>query len=623
MSSSFGSLNNSTAQTATPQAVGQVSFHAGSISSLSPISSTTGGEVYQSAMEVFKEIAKTSVAGRTVSIIGLSREVISSLHYSIVLVTVQEGKQPAIGYHTLIMEGTGARLDPRVQTFDGVGQIQIDLYPSDAFDNELKQQIASQMSKSFPNCEHLDSGFTVVNRDVVLNNQEGKLKAQQIIHSASTAATIELFKKNKGNDLSIPHLANDGIITVDTRFQQAPVHDALGIPYRADFIVGLSSKSRNSQEKNTRNINNGSTVRHLAQSAGFVNLLWVGKPASNNNYMFNQAQPTQCFVPEIVLTMVETHMDQTPASVAFSLWANYSLYNQNNWINCFRPNDIPPGKLDLNDVGAINIEGNLPVPGQTPTAYGEPLPTKDRSTTMAVIGNFLQHLVHPTPVFSIDCPIGAANSYYLDVYAAAACGNRAAEQQVMDAWNTLTGGRFSRKLPAGTSLFARSPQRIHRGVWINSNGEKRPSGELDRYVAVANFVAATKAEPGRIAQWSDTYTREDINSDIRMANRKKILSLMSNDSLEVIGESLRVTFNTEVIRCFAEAMAEAFQASSIIVQTTSNSQAGDFQNQRGVAQWALTGNNINMSGVPFAQGGSSGPTGFAFGNTWFNGGRFA
>ena len=413
----------------------------------------------------------------------------------------------------------------------------------------------------------------VIPRDFNLDNN---VLIHRVLFNSGLATVTELKVSSPDFvDPSIPTSNIDVNLLLNVQFGMNHHESVVGTPIRGDIVVDFSTKERHQQR--SRSINDVSSERKLSTVTGYVELMWAPSVNTyqNNLYGAPQNNLTQKYLANFVLTDIVSDRAYTPASLLMALYTALAVRDSNNWVQAFKPSNVQG--LDIRDIGALNIEANLPrlgqVPGQIPE-YGERVDTKVSTFGISELGQYVTALVQPGLAVSMDVQLAGPNTWYLTMFKDAANGNPYANDVIVNSANTLTRGLFSKHFQTGTPIFVQCSEFIHMGYYTDRNGVRKDLRDID-YVAVANILG--DRDPTMLRAWSDTFIYTEYNPLTRLNARMKIIKGCTGDSAVFTGIATRVTFTG----AFLNALAASIRESGISVDINTPMNTSEYYNTRG------------------------------------------
>jgi hypothetical protein len=585
------------------------SFHSGGLFG-APISRGVGSEVYSKLKTALTEIFKSAQNSLEIALIDLDNINEPALVFSSIVVAIRNKTiNNGVAYHILLLESTGEKIAP---IFENIGNTQVEIMrvTSDAIDDVLITKADAAVRRAFPN----EQNYFFTEATVVPStfNAEDKHQVHMLALNAGLAANTELEIHSMGfKDLDLSNVSNDSSLIVNLGFSRQQSYDAVGAPLRNDIQISFSSKKNNANNRNI-SVNSGDREAPVSNISAFIDLVWNPVAQQNPYNIYNPMQPmqTQKYSANMVITNLASQMSYTPGSVLLALSTGLSLNMNENWIQAFKPTIGNSRQVDLRDIGALNIEGNLG--GVDPNAFGPRINTKEDDFKLQQLGQLVGGLIRPGLMTSLDCPEYGPQSWYLSVFSAAAKGSQSAYKVIYEAAERLTGGRFSKQFPYGTQMFS-TVNRIHLGTWIDKDGTKRDIRDID-HLAVCNLVG--ESNPQIIRDFSDTYLRVNFPEVQRLSARKRMLLSLTNESASFTGFAQRVTFSS----AFTDALMKSIAETGLNVRINTPMTGSDFNDQRGVATFAnnavLIPTQSFMNTGPAFMGNFQAPNGMYVNQRW-------
>lgn len=539
-----------------------------------PIPSGLYNEYYTKIKEGLLEIYKHANPSMEITLIDLDTVANPTMAYSSIVVAIRDKTiAECMAYHILVLEATGERLTPTYENINGQ-QVEIPRYTSNALDDVLRFVVDEKIAKAFPTVQNrLYAEGTVVPADF---NPDNKQAMHKLALNTGLACTTEVSQQRQNyRDLNLAEVPRDHNLFINIDFAKQQVEDIIGNIMRSDVNVNFGTRRMQQQNKS---VNSGERESNIASSTGFIDLVWapMNPQGGFNPFAQQHQQPnqTQKYAARLVITSLVSNFGYTPAMILLALATASAVRDNNNWINTFRPSPADAGGLDLRDIGALNIEANM---SNDISGFGTRIDTKSEAFQLPDLGQLISMLIRPGLIVSLDCPLGGPQSWYLSMFAAAARGNPVAIETVYNAALQLTNGIFAKYVQRGMLLTDDPGNTVHTGYWIDRKGNKRDIRDIDT-LAVCNI--AGERNPELIRAYSDTFLRKDIPLPKRLADRKKIIQALTNESAVFTGYAERVTFTSAFINGLVASIAET----GLIVRAQSQV-TDDINNQRGYADF--------------------------------------
>jgi hypothetical protein len=459
----------------------------------------------------------------------------AGLNYSGIVIGEKMGNKASA--HILIVERTGDYPEKLIENVAGV-RYEILRTPADALDTKYVRQAqiaaASALKVDVDSVEVVDgtlvpNEFDVSNENAIteiLKNCLDAVHSENLIAQTSYTGTNvqDIFNEYRNGRFVINLYFNgDG----DDHIDQTQM------PIRQDVCVSLSFKA-NTNTSN-RSVNQGEDTFELTRVYGYIDFEYTG-PSIYNNVI-----STQKYVPNFVITHIEAKVAPTPDIVMLGVVSCLAINEDMNWLQAFRPSAGRKGEVDYNDIGALNIEGNIE---NNPNGFGKKYDTKSKTFTIMELGKFVSTLVRPNLIVSIDVPKAGPETWFTSVLQYIKFHNsQKAAERLFTHLRTLTNGSFA---PSGLPVFADVANKVHGGFYRTKEGV-RDIRHLSSYLSVANFVADTNQRPDLISQYTNTMYNTSIPQELRASERKKYIDNMSNNTAVYKQFYDRLTFNANFL----------------------------------------------------------------------------
>lgn len=586
-------------------------FTAGNLGGISRLPTS---EVLTKAFAKLGEFYKTKLAidkPLEISILAIDNSKETALYLSGIVVAVRnaDDKSMGVSYHTLLLEGSAEPMQPRVVNWNGQ-QIIEDKVAGDVLDDTYRQVVHAIVRRAFPDQEARANSGQVVPRHF---NWEDEERVRELGVNAVYPDVTDLEVHHpQFADVDLTTWSRDASLQVQINFNEPDKIDYSGLPVRNSIAITLSAIDNS--KKNSQDINTQERTKRIAQLGGFIDLLWAPDQNAQNPYGLQQQGPQYKFSPRFVMTNLENLMRMTPASQLLAMVNALTLRENNNWFPYYQPRQggTGPNKVDLRDIGAINFEANI---FNEQSGYGTRIDTKAATFGNMDLGRLLSSAIRPTMTYSLDVSECGGDTWYNEIFAAAAAGSPAAQAEIIEAANVLTGGFFARHWTSNESPVIVNDDRIHLGKYIGGDGQPHDIREID-YLAVLNLMGDT--DPAAAQAWSDTFLRTDFPLGKRLQERKKMIQELIRGDVTFTGFARRVTFNGRFLEAYAIACREA----GMDVRVTSPSFGGDYTSQRASAAFLPTSavpqgtSGLFNTGFGGQQAGAFGGGRGAFGGRW-------
>lgn len=546
-----------------------------------PIPRSVSSEYLNKITAGLIESYKSASPDFDIKVHSIDRSNEQDLFYSLITVAASMKSSPKlVAAHVLLIEASGDIPRPvQVNIMDQ--QIDVMRTSSDAFDEKLYKIVYDYLSRTYQNQNIVFVDGCVVPTEFDPTNAD---QIHSLALNAGTAVGTELRLHASGfRDLNI-YKDFSGLQTeIEISFDRRQIVDNVGMPMRSDIVVNFANRKPTTSDNFRNSLNSGSRDMRMSQASGFIDLLFAPQQQTGNIWNMSQQNMQQKFAPNLVITALQSEVGYTPAMVLMALVSMTTVNNNSYWVQSFRPtvtrND---GKnIDMTDIGAINIEGNLN--GAPGTKFGEYIDVKSQNVRPEEINALIAGLIYPGLVISLDIPDCGNQTWYLSLFRDASLGKVSAVKTIYAAANELTNGEFAKNFSETSPMFestgSAEPNRIHLGYWTDGLHNIRDVRDFD-YLAAANLLG--RNNPQYIADWTDTFLAVNYPLQWRLNARKKFIDDMSNFTAKYKGFATRVTFSTH----FIQALIKSCMDAGLVPVVKVPSMGMDFARQRGVASYA-------------------------------------
>lgn len=493
----------------------------------------SGGEVFeklfdniQKKVKFLNEEVKTE---EKYSVIKLLKQN-AGLNYSAIIVT--ESLNDVTAAHILMVEKTGDYPEKIVENISGV-RYEISRTPADALDDKYITQAQHTVAETLKielSAVTIVDGTLVPNEFDVTSESLVSELINNTFNSIHSEVSIRVMDYKGVNINTLIQNNRNGKFNINLYFnpEESNFFDQTGMPIRQDVCIALSYKLNQSQ--NNKSINQGNDVYDIVKTYGYIDFEW--SPTIVNNMMASQK-----FVPNFIITHIDSQVAPTPDILMLGVASVLAINEDMNWMQAFRPVPGKKSEIDFNDIGALNVEGNIE---NNPTGFGKKYDTKSKTFTITELNKFIQTLVRPNIMVSIDVPKAGPETWFTSVLQYIKFRNsKEAFGRVNDYINTLTNGAYQ---PGNFPMFADVSNKIHGGFYKSKDGYK-DLRHLNSYLSISNFLSDTNQAPSLIAQYTNTLYNSSIPAELRSAERKKYLDEMSNKTAVYKQYHDRMTFS--------------------------------------------------------------------------------
>jgi len=504
-----------------------------------PLSSFgSGGDVYEKLFEkIQQKIKYLNEEAKVVekySVIKLLKQN-SGMNYSAVIVS--ETISDITTAHVLMVEKTGDYPKPLTENIAGV-RYEIIRTPADALDESYIKQAALAVAETLkvnPNSVIITDGTLVPNEFDVTSDVQVSELINNTFNAIVSEAAIRVSDYKGINIAQFLDTHKNGKFNINLYFngEDTNFFDQTGQPVRQDVCISLSYKLNGGT--NNKSINQGFDTFEIVKTYGYLDFEFVG-PA-----MISGVMTPQKYVPNFVITHIESQVAPTPDILMMGIASVLSLNEDLNWMQAFRPSNKQKGDVDFNDIGALNVEGNIE---NNVTGFGKKYDTKAKTFTITELNKFIQTLVRPNILISIDIPKAGPETWYTSVFRYIKFNDdKGGIMRVNTAISTMTNGAYNH---GGIPMFHDISNKIHGGFYRTKDGFKDVR-HLTSYLGVANWYNDTNQAPAMISQYTNTLYNSSIPTELRAAQRRLIVDEMSKGTAVYKQYYDRLTFNANFL----------------------------------------------------------------------------
>lgn len=516
-----------------------------------PISDNTLGERATKLIELFKTYyensRKQNPAQCRIDFIPAPGNKVGNLHGGFIVaipLKVNSG-ETVVGTHFVIVE-TNAQIKDQIENINNVPYRIVNTpgnTVNERTDAGVEQLVrAHYAAQATTELKVLSGGFTVVPLEFDLADTTSVQKLADFTTSgAMTRINMSRIDTTVDEGVTLAQIIRSAGVTTHANVEERPQNpvDVRGLPIRADFIINTTAmppQTQNSQEI-------GMAV-DLGSVAIFNTLFYAAPDVVFNQ--FNQMVPagTQHYYNRVVIKEFIMGEQIRPSVGTYLLLLGTAplMSVSGFWKRAYTPDmHIAPGQTDTHDIGAIGYEvpltnanvGGYTVPAIDPSAKKEMYPTKTAEFDPTRFDAFMNLLVRPELVYSIDVPDG---HYLLDLFLAEASGDQTAHDIIANVLNGMTGGAFSKAFDITKPMFKQTPVRVMDGFSVSSNtGRKFALDEID-HLALLNLVSGDATTMLEYERSMDNVA----SAATRLALRTAIIDRITAGRAKVKGYSTRI-----------------------------------------------------------------------------------
>lgn len=506
------------------------------------------GEYFSKLLTKFTEMVKPANEANTGPKIHLVRmaKQDSFLRYSCIIVASTVENMTAA--HCLIIEKTGDVPTSVTQTY-GQKTIEFLLTPGDAVGDKLTEQAQKFVAQALS----VDPSTVRITDSTLVPNEfslEVDSDIKRLLSNAISAVDVEIdvsVRKYAGINIREKISAQrNGRFTLKYSFNNGDdvVMEANNLPVNNQVCISVNYTVP--QARNSHDVHNTQNSVEIVRVYGYIDFdVTNGAPRVPN---MNQAGVVKTFTPNFIITdFVSNQFMLTPDILMLGVVSCASLNEDMNWLQSFRTTVVKKGDIDYNDIGGLNVKGNTLC---SPTMYGTRPKTKEKDFTMAQLYELVRDLVNQNIRISIDVPKVSPSTWYMSVFGFAAersPNGEAAAKRIFAAINRLSNGEYT-KIRNGQAVnpFSGMTNLIHGGYYRTKNG-MRDIRSLTGILPLSNYLVDTNQPPELLEGYIGSLYNSNMSSEIRAAERKKYIDMMSMNTAVYKQMYTRYSFSGEFL----------------------------------------------------------------------------
>lgn len=525
-------------------------------------------EAERTILDHAKEVLKTATVNAQAYLVPKA----AGVYYSLLVIAMKDDSLGITAAHITALGCSAPKPDNEYLNIGGQN-IEVLHVPSDVYDVTAIERVTAYLATL-----GITGQITITDGEVLPSiTPIDRMSVAQVVANSIAANMYELKVLGNIVPMNMSYLQGH---TVKLNAQYGPqrIMNAVGLPVRTDFTVETTVEKRGQSQAGQINSINRVNARRLTRASGFVDFLWAPEAQA---WGMQQANP-QKFLAQAIVTDITMSEFSIHTALLALLTSSMIADAQNSWWQVFKQSI----GNEAHDVGGLNVEGNVE---NAKTGFGKPV--KSGKFTPHELATFMSRLIRPGLLFALDSPTFDAMTWATYPFKP----GDASERIVMTVANELTSNEFG-KIYNGR-VFEDHVNSIHMGYFVGDSNELRDLREVD-YTMVANVLGETN--PDMLAAWTDSFSPNN-NIHVRMANRKKIIDLVTNGKAEYTGFATRSTFRKEFIAAlFNAASVSGFRP--IVNNSTVNSFGATRYTYGGLAAEAVLGTG-------FVSGMATGPAG--------------
>lgn len=474
--------------------------------------------------------------------------------------------------YTLMIENEN-NVEPEINNRGGFKTI-IPVVTGTAWDKRYSSAVQSFVAKSFDIQESDVVTFSacVVPKDLDISTPQNDPNAvnpnlENLLANAGYAINTKLKEEAGLEVFVLTGTANNEVMTVEPKFSRKLKMNMAGREMRADIDLTFSLKQNNPK---SQSLNGGdSNTRVFGSMTGYIDFIAVQSENQTGSWG-NQVQAAHKFSPLFVITSMFVEQAGSIHGQLAMLMSAATMANGDEWVNSLYERHIASKRsgeaIDIGEIGALNIEVNLPQYRPTDaqginSSFGPIIDTRVADVDRGRYISIVQQLCRQDMYIAIDAPNVGAESWYTDLFRASAMNNeygRWASNRIWQALQELTNNRFAvhfQSISRNVMLWLSEPINIHNGYYVSrQTSERRDIRDIDQ-LAINNYLGSS--DPLACAKWAMTFM-PGVDQERALTERKEMIEQVCGGAHNVVytGYTTRLFLNPAVIKALLMCAAE-------------------------------------------------------------------
>jgi len=446
------------------------------------------------------------------------------------------GGEMAAAVHTLLLAGTiESALPPRTEQI-GNRSVEVRVVPGDLYDDWYWQEVQAKIADITGVAAVYEASANVLPADFNVENEED-VRGVLVMATQALKTVVDRFTGDDGYEFSVDDMEQNERLIGRLDLNPGIVQDSVGLPIRSDQALHVTGASPNEGQK----ASGQAGLTDILTVDTFMNLYYEPPRQAGRG----EIQETYHYTAEAVATNIDVKIGMpTLSTMCLALNAMAYLGKQLNFAMAWRQRvaQTDPHR----DLSAIGFD----VPELT-NRDGKPMriPEFTSNVNNGAFLKIIETMIRPDILYSIDIPEVGPMAALSGVFEAAAYGNRAAEDEIIEACNQLTGGRFNDYFDGGKLVVARD-ERITLGYFVDSKGNRVDLRKLD-YLMMLNIHGEQDMQT--VMEFDDTWSKPEVDIAVRLARREELMFL-TRPEMVITGYARRWTFTAEFMAALDAAM---------------------------------------------------------------------
>jgi hypothetical protein len=449
------------------------------------------------------------------------------------------------------------------------------------------------------------SEFPILTIAMVGGKDADQNTIQEIVFNCGDAIDAKLCEatgRSKAHAIALVNDLKGRTVSLKTETNPNPVVDVNGAPVRADLSFSLTSRETNASREQAIHDH----PKPVSRADVFINPQWNPQPRPQQNQAFIPGMPQQpattWYVPEVHITNIQPQGDtNSMEEIILALVATTTISDnpQPLLAAAFQPRKTQD-VVNLRNLGGIGID--LPYlnpetkPGEQPKPFVLDTAAPEFLNNPAELLRLIDENISPMPMYVLHVAESGELSYrmraFLETLQDGETGLRA-RQEIIDALDNLSGGKFSQKWDNTTAMVQHAGYRLPVGYYTADNGGMIYDTRRIDSLALKNLGGANNTD--MVEEWNDAQYNQNLTAEQREVKMLRVLRQVCSASLRITGRDHILNLNWAFLKAAREALLEG---GKVKLSLASNLASQNDPRARGMAS---VGSFVGTFDSPIAQ----------------------
>lgn len=479
----------------------------------------------QTAVEAITKVVaaiKPQTPSMDLQVVGIDRSV-SNLYFSACALIDTRSRN---GY-VFLLAGSNTELPPSTENIPG-GMISVPQTPADSIDSAFYVGINQILGSMFSKGEPLTLNYLVI--PSVLQVTE-----ETMYTYVAQAATMIYRLTTPVEDLNLERYSTNSVLQISATSAVRSDTGPDGLPTFTTHRVVVSGGQRSAGQKSINHI----ASRPLVQIDAFVDGAWA--PGNQGGV---QGAPMAHYIPRMIMR-ITNHTGNSVPGTLLGVAAATCLGKDNAWANQYLT------RHPLLNVGSLMADTLV---------AGQAMDTAQAAFTPGDMNKLVNTLFHKNAMlYSLAIGRYSVLSLNQEVFVSASRGSQAANEEIIAAADTLTGGHFRQiwrggqcVLINGTADGGNDDVRLV-GTWMGTDQTRHSTGEIDHTVGFMCRVGDQSQDA--LTTFLETKTPGAGSPRARLARNRALLSQLTG-GMQIQSHDIErlVTFTGPFMAALTEAV---------------------------------------------------------------------